>query len=209
MFISANEKRCRRSHCRREGFYRNDMAESPDYKALYFQEQSKREVAERAQRQAEAAHKEEQRRREAAEQAQEHTAEKTRKTTLLEFLDACHNRLHSGLTVQTDATLSTQGSPANANNKLRPEKLVLWDDFPARQATIWNDLMDSDFALERHFTSLHTLEETGEALRRRMMGSELDLTISSETRSRTRYRRSSGACMVTDDCGGSLGSEAW
>ncbi|KAH8708410.1 hypothetical protein GQ44DRAFT_628179 [Phaeosphaeriaceae sp. PMI808] len=138
-------------------------APSPDYKRLYEEEQRRREAAESAQ-------KEEQRRRERAE-------EKTRKTTLLEFLDACHNHLHSGLTVQTDPTLSTQGDPANANNKLRPEKLLLWENFPAQQAAIWDDLMESDFVSERHFTSLHTLEESGEAILRRMMSSELDLHL--------------------------------
>ena len=35
--------------------------------------------------------------------------------------------------------------------------------------------MESGFVLERHFTSLHTLEESGEAVRRHPMGSELDL----------------------------------
>jgi hypothetical protein len=164
---------------------------SPDYKALYLEEQRRREeeqrrreeeqrrreAAENAQKEAEAAREEEQRRREEAEQAQERAVEKTRKTALPEFLDACHNHLHSGLTVQTNPTLSTRGSPANANNKLRPERLALWADFPARQATIWDDLMESGFASERHFTSLHTLEETGEAVRRRMMSSELDLNV--------------------------------
>ncbi|KAF2258466.1 hypothetical protein CC78DRAFT_424293, partial [Lojkania enalia] len=85
--------------------------------------------------------------------------EKTRKTTLPEFLDACHNYLHSGLTVQTDATLSTRGDPANANNKLRPERLLIYEGFPAQQAAIWNDLIESDFVVERYFTSVYTLEE--------------------------------------------------
>lgn len=146
------------------------MAEqSPDYKRLFLEEQRRREAAEQAQ-------KEEQRRREAVEQAQDRAEEKTRKTTLLEFLDACHNHLHSGLTIQ-DATLSTRGDPANATNKLRPENLVLWEDFPAQQAAVWDVLMASDFASERHFTSLHTLEESGEAILRKMMSSELDLHL--------------------------------
>ncbi|RYO45089.1 hypothetical protein AA0116_g13453 [Alternaria tenuissima] len=136
-----------------------------------------REAAENAQKEAEAAQGEAQRRREEAEQAQERAAEQTRKTALPEFLDACHTHLHSGLTVQTDPILSTRGNPANANNKLRPERLALWAGFPAQQATIWNDLMEYGFASERHFTSLHTLEETGEAVRRRMMSSELDLNV--------------------------------
>ena len=37
--------------------------------------------------------------------------------------------------------------------------------------------MESDLVSERHFTSLHTLEESGEAIRRRMMSSELDLHL--------------------------------
>ncbi|KAF2194998.1 hypothetical protein K469DRAFT_648552 [Zopfia rhizophila CBS 207.26] len=161
------------------------MAEqSPDYKKLFLEEQRRREeeqrrrvAAENAQRQAEQAREEEHRRREAAEQAQEKAEEKTRKTTLPEFLDACHNHLHSGLTVQTDVTLSTRGDPANANNKLRPERLLIWEDFPSQQAAIWDDLMESDFVLERHFTSVHTLEESGEAVRQRMLSSELDLHL--------------------------------
>ncbi|KAF2627869.1 hypothetical protein BU25DRAFT_410518 [Macroventuria anomochaeta] len=122
---------------------------SPDYKQLYLEEQRRRKKAEA----------------------------KTRLTTLPEFLDACHNHLHAGLTVQTNVTLSTQGNPANANNKLRPERLRVWDDFPARQEAIWRDMMGSDFALERHFTSVNTLRENGVEIQERMMGSELDLHI--------------------------------
>jgi hypothetical protein len=50
-----------------------------------------------------------------------------------------------------------------------------WPEFDAEQAHTWDDLMESEFVLERHFTSLHTLEESGEAVRQRQMGSELDL----------------------------------
>ncbi|KAF2182685.1 hypothetical protein K469DRAFT_636613 [Zopfia rhizophila CBS 207.26] len=174
------------------------MSQSPDYKELYFEEQrrreeelrrreeaeSAREEAERAQEEeqrrreeAERAQEEEQRRRKEAEQAQEKAEEKTRKTTLLELLDACHTYLYSGLTVQTDATLSTRGDPANANNKLRPERIYAWKDFATQQEAVWDELMESDFVLERHFTSLHTLEESGEAVRQRMMSSELDLHL--------------------------------
>jgi hypothetical protein len=136
---------------------------SPDYKQLWLKEQRRREEAERAQ-------EEEQRRREEVESAR-------RKTTLPEFLDACHVHFYSGLTVQTDATLSTRGDPTNANNKIRPERIHAWEDFALQQEAIWDDLMESDFILERHFTSLHTLEESGEAIRQRMMSSELDLNL--------------------------------
>ncbi|KAA8617300.1 hypothetical protein PtrV1_10601 [Pyrenophora tritici-repentis] len=155
--------------------------QSPDYKTLFLEEQCRRKAAEQAQNEAEQAKNEAEQAKNEAEQAKNEAEEKTRKTTLPEFLDACHDNLYSGLTVQTDATLSTRGDPANANNKLRPEKLLLWKDFPAQQAAIWDKLMGSDFALERHFTSLHTLKESGEAIRRKMMSSELDLHLFQRT----------------------------
>lgn len=161
------------------------MAEqSPDYKKLFLEEQRRREEEQlrreeeqRRREEAEQAREEEQRRREEAEQAQKKAEGKTRKTTLPEFLDACHNHFHSGLIVQTDATLSTRGDPANANSKLRPERLLTWEDFPACQEAIWDDLMRSDFVFERHFTSVHTLEESGEIVQQRMLSSELDLHL--------------------------------
>lgn len=64
--------------------------------------------------------------------------------------------------------MATHEHPANAINKLRPENLVQWEDFPTQQAAIWDVLMASDFASERHFTSLHTLEESGEAILRKL-----------------------------------------
>ena len=149
--------------------------QSPDYKLLFLEEQRRRQEAERAQEEEQRRREEEQRRREEAERAQEKAEKKTRKTTLPEFLNGCHVHLYSGLTVQTDATLSTRGDPTNANNKIRPESIQTWEDFPVQQEAIWNELMGSDFILERHFTSLHTLEESGEAVRQRMMSSELDL----------------------------------
>lgn len=91
--------------------------QSPDYKQLFLEERRRREEEQRRREEAERAQEEERRRREQAE-------EKTRKTTLPEFLDACHTHLYSGLTVQTDRALSTQGDPANANNKMRPERIV-------------------------------------------------------------------------------------
>ncbi|RYN64987.1 hypothetical protein AA0119_g11514 [Alternaria tenuissima] len=157
---------------------------SPNYKQLYLDgqrkledEQRKREEAERAQAEERSRREEEQRRREEEQRRREKAETTTRKTTLPEFLDACHDHLHANLTVQTDTTLSTRGDPANANNKLRPQRVRIWDDFPARQAAIWEKIRESDFALERHFTSVHTLSESGEAIQQRMMSSELDLHL--------------------------------
>lgn len=118
---------------------------------------------------------EEQRRREEEQRRREKAEKRTRKTTLPELLDACHVHLFLGLAIQEDTTMSTQGDPANATNKVRPDKIRFWQDFPTQQEAIWNDLMDSGFILEQHFTSIHTLEELGNTVRQRLLGSELDV----------------------------------
>ncbi|PGH34169.1 hypothetical protein GX50_03038 [[Emmonsia] crescens] len=115
-----------------------------------------------------------QREREEERRGHEKVERRIRKTTVPELLDACHVHLFLGLGIQDDK-MSTQGDPANATNKVRPDKIRYWQDFPTQQEAIWDDLMDSDFMLERHFTSIHTLEESGNTARGRLVGSELDL----------------------------------
>ncbi|KFZ01138.1 hypothetical protein V500_00875 [Pseudogymnoascus sp. VKM F-4518 (FW-2643)] len=136
------------------------------------EEQRLREEAERLRQEAQQREQETQRLREYEKQRYDR---RTGKTTLPEFLDACHKHLCLGLTIQPDTTQSTQGDAANADNKPRPDRILPCPDFDAQQARMWEDLMESEFVLEPHFTSLHTLEESGEAVRRRQMGSELDL----------------------------------
>ncbi|KAK5246713.1 hypothetical protein LTS13_006416 [Exophiala xenobiotica] len=106
---------------------------------------------------------EEQRRREDERQYYE---QRTGKTNLAEFLN--------GLTVQ-DESQSTRGTLVNADRKLRPDRIIPWEDFGAHQTRVWDAVMESDFMSERHFTSLHTLEEDGEQLHRRKLSSELDV----------------------------------
>jgi len=141
--------------------------------------QQREQEAERLRKEEQRLREEEQRLREEEQRLREEDRQRyerrTGKTTLPEFLDACHTHLCLGLTIQPDTTQSTQGDAANADNKPRPERILPWPEFDAEQARTWEDLMGSEFVLERHFTSLHTLEESGEAVRRRQMGSELDL----------------------------------
>ncbi|KAL5113487.1 hypothetical protein ACEQ8H_008623 [Pleosporales sp. CAS-2024a] len=173
------------------------MAELPlDYYQLYLaaeqarkeeqrireEEQRRREAAEQAQMEEQRRREEEQRMREAAEQAQmeeqrrrEAAEKKIRMTNLPEYLDACHKYLYSGLTVQTNTELTTQGNPANATDKLRPDDIVLWDDFPAEQQAIWDVLMKSDFTSKRQLASLNELEGSGKTIQEKWMSSELDL----------------------------------
>ncbi|KAH8588056.1 hypothetical protein B0O99DRAFT_525815 [Bisporella sp. PMI_857] len=136
------------------------------------EEQRLREEEQRLREEEQRLREEEQRLRKEERQSYER---RTGKSTLPEFLDACHAHLYLGLTIQPDSTQSTQGNAANAENKPRPDRILPWPNFHDQQAGIWDALMESEFVLERHFTSLHTLEELGEVVRRRQMGSELDL----------------------------------
>ncbi|KAI7976015.1 hypothetical protein EIK77_000928 [Talaromyces pinophilus] len=140
------------------------------------------EEAERRREEAEQRREEAERRREEAERQQEEAERnlnleilQTRNTTLPEFLDACHEHLFLGLTIQKDQKSSTKGDPANADRKLRPSRIQEWTNFPDEQMAIWADLMDADFVTERHFTPLLALKEYGKEVRDRMLSSELDL----------------------------------
>ena len=84
--------------------------QSSNYRQLFQEEQRKHQEAERAQKEA--------------ERAQQKNEEKIRKTTLLEFLDACHVHLHFDLTVQRDMTLSTKSDSVNANDKIRFDRIL-------------------------------------------------------------------------------------
>ena len=84
--------------------------QSSNYRQLFQEEQRKHQEAERAQKEA--------------ERAQQKNEEKIRKTTLFEFLDACHVHLHFNLTVQRNTTLSTKSDSVNANDKIRFDRIL-------------------------------------------------------------------------------------
>ncbi|KAL4958856.1 uncharacterized protein BDV14DRAFT_23722 [Aspergillus stella-maris] len=109
-------------------------------------------------------------------QVEEQLRHQTQNTTLPEFLDACHSHLFLGLDIQRDKDSSTKGDPANADRKIRPARIREWSSFPDEQIEIWDDLMNTDFVTERHFTPLVVLKEYGKEVRGRMLSSELDLS---------------------------------
>ena len=96
------------------------------------------------------------------------------RTNLFEYLAACHSELFMNLSV-SDKNSSTSGNPANAKKKIRPNRICHWDSFASEQEEIWAALMASDFAEERHFFCLNTIKETRDYIKRRPIGSELDL----------------------------------
>lgn len=111
----------------------------------------------------------------ASQQQLSDSQQRSSKTNLPTFLDGLHKHLFLNFGVQPDETQSTRGDPTNATNKLRPRKLRAWDSFASEQGEIWRLLMDSSLVEDKLFTSLHTLEEMGETIRRQLIGSELDL----------------------------------
>lgn len=146
--------------------------EANNERLLRQEEQRRREEEQRRREEEQRRREEEQRKR---REEQEHYERRTGKTALPEFLHACHVHLFSGLTIQPDKSKSTQGGPENAEKKVRPRRILPWTDFANHQTAIWDTIMSSDFVFEKHFTSIHTLEEFGEELRQKQLSSELDL----------------------------------
>lgn len=98
-------------------------------------------------------------------------------TDLPAFLDACHLHISMGLRIPTNPVFSTRGDPANADKKIRPDRICIWKEFPMQQAAIWNDLMESDFATEQYFTNMNQIKGTGVSVCRRSIDSEIDLNF--------------------------------
>ncbi|EFR04905.1 hypothetical protein MGYG_07907 [Nannizzia gypsea CBS 118893] len=133
------------------------------------------EKARRLQQDAEKAKENAERREEDAKLELEKAQKQTQPTSLPEFLDACHVHLSVGFSSRVNHKTGTQGLPENASSKLRPNYIREWTTFPQEQLTVWQDLLNVDFASEPHFTSLHTLKEIGKDMQVRLMGSEMDL----------------------------------
>ncbi|OJD18221.1 hypothetical protein AJ78_01721 [Emergomyces pasteurianus Ep9510] len=147
-------------------------------------EEARREKrqAEEATRQAEEATRQAEEKQLQAEEEKRQAEEATRQaekqmlpTSLPEFLDACHIHLSVGISLRVNHKTGTTGKPENAESKLRPDKIREWTTFPQEQSCIWNDLFATDFVSDRHFTSLNTLRESGDEMRLRSLGSEMDL----------------------------------
>ncbi|PVH68342.1 hypothetical protein DL98DRAFT_554866 [Cadophora sp. DSE1049] len=86
----------------------------------------------------------EQERRRAEEQE-----ERTRRTTYEEYIRACHTLLSKPLRIQTDKSLSTQGSITSPKNKPCPTLLKPWRDFLLGQ-DICDRLLASEKDLEAY-----------------------------------------------------------
>jgi hypothetical protein len=103
------------------------------------QERRRAEEAERNQKEADERAELERRRaedegrnRQEAESRTQIEGKKTRPTTFEEYIRACHTLLSKPLRIQTDKSLSTQGSITSPKNKPCPALLKPWTDFPVQ-----------------------------------------------------------------------------
>lgn len=112
--------------------------------------------------------------RDEARQAREKADQRSRKTTLLEFLDAIHVNYHLTLTVQTDKRKAVQRVRSNATRKYCPTNIKAWDRFPDEQNAIWQQLenLGESVRSSRVFDSIKKIERRG--------GSNLVIKIASE-----------------------------
>ncbi|KKK12260.1 hypothetical protein ARAM_002694 [Aspergillus rambellii] len=144
---------------------------SPDYKALFLQEEQRRKQEEQLRKQEEQRRKQEEQRR---KQAEGHI----QPTTFHEFIRSCHGLFSSSLSVQTPA-LSTKGTIRPPAGKYCPTRLRVWEDCPARQQAIYDAvcgyLQPTGQDAPRLFRPLSALEDLSQRFSRRPISSEQDL----------------------------------
>ncbi|KAG9247662.1 hypothetical protein BJ878DRAFT_532435 [Calycina marina] len=128
-----------------------------------------REAEQRAQ---EANERAEQERQQARAQIEE---EKTKPTTFEEYLRACHTFLSKQLHIQTDKSLSTQGSITSPKNKPCPTFMNHWPDFPILQQQLFEKVYKYIPPEEEYFSSTQYLKELGQDICDRPLASEKDL----------------------------------
>ena len=136
-------------------------------------EQRAREQAEEQQQRAEEQQQRERLAREQAEEARERAEQRQRKTTLDEYLGACHD-LSRSIRIETDPTSTTQGKVTGQYDRKYPKRIIPWDkslrpdlfkdqtkemDFPDLQENLWERFnQDPTFSSQQLFPSLNDLE---------------------------------------------------
>ena len=117
-------------------------------------------------------------RAEEAEARAEQAEERTRRTTFEELLESCHS-LSESILVQTDRSLSTQGSTTSPKGKCCPTMMLPWEDFPKLRQNAFDELYKTlhpplDQAPQL-FSPLIHFEELGHTISGWTIASEEDL----------------------------------
>jgi hypothetical protein len=160
-----------RRHAEDEQQNRKEADERAEHKRRRAEEADKR--AEQERRRTE----DEQRNRQEAESRAQIEGQKTRSTTFEEYIHACYILLSKLLCIQTDKSLSIQGSITSPKNKPCPTLLKPWTDFPVLQQQLFERtykyiLQDTEF-----FNSTQYLTELGQDICNRLLASKKDLEV--------------------------------
>jgi len=165
--ISVCRKRTRRQN-RSEGEQRKPRIRQK-------QERRRAEEAEDRAEQERRRADDEQRNRHEVESLAQIEGKKTRPTTFEEYIRACHTLLSKPFRIQTDKSLSTQGSITSPKNKPCPTLLKPWTDFPVLQQQLFEGIYTYIPRSAELFGSTQYLTELGQDLCDRPLASEKDL----------------------------------
>jgi hypothetical protein len=91
------------------------------------------------------------------------------------FVRRHHTLLSKQLRIQTDKSLSTQGSITSTKNKPCPTLLTPWTEFPTLQQRLFERVSEYIAQDAGHFSSIQYLTELGHDLCDRPLASEKDL----------------------------------
>ncbi len=141
---------------------------------LQEERRNRQEADERAEHERRRA-EDEQRNRQEAESRAQIEGKKTRPTTFEEYTRACHTLLSKPLRIQTDKSLSTQGSITSPKNKPCPTLLKPWTDFLVLQQQLFERIYEYIPRDAGLFSSTQYLTELGQDLCDRPLASEKDL----------------------------------
>ncbi|KAK8092143.1 uncharacterized protein PG998_015156 [Apiospora kogelbergensis] len=134
--------------------------------------------AERQQQRAEEAERELQEERQHAEREQQRadiSEEQTRRTTLDEYIAACHTSVFSKFAIEPDPKLTSRGAITNPRDKWCPENLRPWPDFLEQQRIVFGTLYDTFPTESRYFENRNFLAGLGNRVSRRPIADEKTL----------------------------------
>ncbi|EGX92824.1 Protein kinase-like domain [Cordyceps militaris CM01] len=110
--------------------------------------------------------------RERERQRAERSEQQSRRTTLQEYIAACHTSVFSRLTIETDPKFTSKGSITNPKDKWCPTTLQPWPDFLEQQRYALGNIYDTFPTETRVFESKLFLDSLGDRVSKRRIVDE-------------------------------------
>jgi len=137
--------------------------------------QQRIEDAEQRIEDAEQRAEEEKQQRQQEQQRAEEAERQMRRTTLGEYLEACHDLVFSKFAVEADKSLTSQGYWTDPSDKRCPARLAPWTDFLQEQRATFRTLSSAFPEEAEAFESKITLRDLGDRVARRKVADERGL----------------------------------